>query len=172
MLGRVQFWGAQSEVMNDVTPWDLQSYTQTLEVINTEITASLTRQSDAGAKIDTKAGLLVGYAVVASSFLATRHAQPVLAALAYAAYALAAAFGIWAYAVRMYQDVPEPRQLFNSYLARSKAQTLAALAATRVEVFESNEQKHARKARRWWLSVACLVVGVTSMLFALTSVYW
>lgn len=59
----------------------------------------------------------VGYAAAASSFLATRHAQPVLAALAYAAYGLAAGFGIWAYAVRLYQDVPEPRQLFNGYHA-------------------------------------------------------
>lgn len=158
--------------MHDVTSGDLQPYVETLEVINTEVTASLARQSEAGKSIDTKAVILVGYAVAASSFLATRHSSAVLAVLAYAAYGLAAGFGIWAYAVSLYQDVPEPRQFFNGYLTRSKVQTLAALAATRVEVFESNERKHARKAKLWWISVASLIVGVTLMVLALSSVHW
>ncbi len=158
--------------MNDVTSDDLQRHAETLELINTEVTASLARQSDAGSSIDTKAVILIGYAGAASSFLTTRHAAPVLAALAYAAYGMAAGFGIWAYAVRLYQDVPEPRQLFNDYHARPKAQVLAALAATRVEAFESNDRKHSRKARRWRISVVSLIVGVTLMLLALTSAYW
>jgi hypothetical protein len=145
---------------------------ETLELINAEVTASLARQSDAGGSIDTKAVILVGYAAAVASFLATRHAEPVLAMLAYAAYGIAAGFGIWAYAVRFYQDVPEPRQLFNGYLSRPKAEVLAALAATRVEVFESNERKHVRKVRRWQISVVSLVVGVALMLLAMTKAYW
>jgi hypothetical protein len=158
--------------MNDVTPAQLQQHAETLELINNEVITSLSRQSDAGSSIDTKAVILVGYAGAGSAFLATRHAEPVLAALAYAAYGIAAVFGVWAYAVRLYQDVPEPRQLFNDYLARPKAQALAALAATRVEAFESNNRKHVRKARRWWISVVSLIAGGTLMLLALTSAYW
>jgi hypothetical protein len=158
--------------MSEVTPAQLPQHDDTLELINTEVTASLARLSESGSSIDTKAAILVGYAAVAASFLATRHAQPVLAALAYAAYGLTAGFGIWAYAVRLYQDVPDPRQLFNGYHAQPKTQVLAVLAATRVEAFESNARKHASKARRWWLCILSLVVGVILMLFALTSPYW
>jgi hypothetical protein len=155
--------------MSEATHAQAPLQNDTLELINTEVTASLARLSDSGTSIDTKAAILVGYAAAAASFLATRHAEVVLAALAYAAYGLAAGFGIWAYAVRLYQDVPEPRQLFNGYHAQPRAQVLAAMAATRVEAFESNARKHARKARRWWMSILSLAVGVTLMLIALIS---
>ncbi len=158
--------------MSEVTPDQLRHQAETLDLINTEVAASLARQADSGTSIDTKAVILVGYAGAASSFLATRHAEAVLAVLAYAAYGMAAGFGIWAYGVRLYQDVPDPRQLFNGYLTSPKPQALAAIAATRVEAFESNARKHARKARRWWMSIASLAVGVTLMLLALTSAYW
>ena len=158
--------------MSEVTPDELEHHAETLDLINTEVAASLARQFDAGASIDTKAAILVGYAAAASSFLATRHAEPVLAALAYVAYGVAAAFGLWAYAVRLYQDVPDPRQLFNRYLARPKVQVLAAVAATRVQAFENNALKQARKARRWWASVASLAIGVVLMILAMTSTYW
>lgn len=155
--------------MSKVTPEQLQQRrAETLELINAEITDSLARQSDSGAKIDTKAIVLVGYAGAASSFLATRHAQPVLAALDYAAYAAAAGFGIWAYAVRLYQDVPTPRNLFNAYVDRNKADVVAALAAARVPAFEGNASKHRRKARRWWISIVSLAAGVTLMLSSVT----
>jgi len=155
-----------------MTPQQLEERAPTLELINAEITASIARQASSGRNLDTKAVLLIGYAGAAASFLATRHAQPVLAAFAYAAFAAAFAAGIWAAAVREYQDVPEPRRLFTEYLARSRAEALAALAASRVGAFESNTRKQARKARGWWLSLGCLAVGMTLMLFALTSPYW
>ena len=97
---------------------------------------------------------------------------PVLADLAYAAYAACATAGIWAYAVRLYHDVPGPRRLFNEYLPKSKAQTLAALAATRVEAFESNARKQTRKVRRWWISLGSLAAGMTFMLLALIGIHW
>jgi hypothetical protein len=158
--------------MDDVSHDQLLQHIETLELINVEVTASLARQSDAGNSIDTKAVILVGYAAAGASFLATRHAEHVLAILAYAAYAIAAGFGVWAYAVRLYQEVPEPRRLFNGHLARPKAQVLAALAATRVEAFESNDHKHSRKARLWQISVISLIVGITLMILALTRAYW
>lgn len=158
--------------MSQMTPEQLEDHGDALELLNTEITASLARQAGSGQRLDTKAVLLVGYAGAAASFLATRHAQPVLAGLAYAAFAVCAATGIWAYAVRIYQDVPQPRRLFTDYLLRTKVQTLAALAATRVQAFENNAPKQRQKARRWWISLASLAIGMTLMLLALTSTYW
>jgi hypothetical protein len=154
--------------MSEGTP-ETHLQMETLELINDEITASLARQSDSGSKVDTKAVVLVGYAGAAASFLATRHAQPVLAGLAYAAYAAAAGFGIWAYTVRLYRDVPAPRSLFAGYFDRSKAETLAALAATRVSAFEDNAPKYRHKVRRWLISLTCLAAGVILMILAITS---
>ncbi len=158
--------------MGEVTRQNLQQHAATLDLINAEIAASLARQYDAGASIDNKAAILVGYATAASSFLATRHTQPVLAGLAYACFALAAGFGLWAYAIRLYQDVPDPRQLFTEYLVSPKALALAAIAATRVQAFESNARLHASKAQRWQVSVGSLVVGVVLMLLSMTGAYW
>ncbi len=140
---------------------------QTMEVINAEIAASLARQSESGTKIDTKAIVLVGYAAAAASFLVTRRVQPVLAGLAYAAYAAAVGCGIWAYAVRSYEDVPTPRGLFSAYWDRDRADVLAALAAARVPAFERNAVKHERKARLWLVSLLSLIAGVVLMLLSL-----
>lgn len=59
-----------------MTPEELERQGATLKLINTELTARLARQADDSAKVDTKAIVIVGYAVAASSFLAIRHAQP------------------------------------------------------------------------------------------------
>jgi hypothetical protein len=157
--------------MNEMTTDDLNRHAETLELVNAEVTASLAAQFDASAKIDTKAAILVGYAGAAASFLATRHAQPVVAALAYAAFGVAAGSGIWAYAVTFYGDVPKPRTLFTRYRARSKAEVLAALAATRVKVVESNAPKLDRKVKRWWVSLGALAVGMTLMISAIAGAH-
>jgi hypothetical protein len=140
---------------------------QTLTLINAEITAALARTADSSARIDNKAIVLVGYAAAAASFLATRHPEPVLAGLAYAAYAAAAGFGTWAYAVQAYADAPDPRILFNSYWQRSPADVLAALAATRAQAFQANARLRGRKRQRWWASLASLAAGIVLMILAL-----
>ena len=154
--------------MTQTTPGPVQEpIVETLELINAEITASLARQSESGARIDTKAIVVVGYAAAAASFLVTRHAQPVLAAFTYAAYAAAAGLGIWSYAIRSYEDVPTPRSLFNAYWDRARTDVLAALAAARVPAFETNAVKHGRKARLWLVSLLTLMAGVALMLLSL-----
>jgi hypothetical protein len=62
--------------MSEATPAQAPLRDDTLELINTEVTASLARLSDSGTSIDTKAAILVGYAAAAASFLATRRAEP------------------------------------------------------------------------------------------------
>ncbi len=158
--------------MNHVIPDEPEDHAEVLELINAEVSASLARQSDSAARVDTKAVVLVGYAGAASSFLATRHAQPVLATFAYVAYGMAAAFGIWAYGLRSYQQVPDPRWLLNEYWTRPKAQALAALAAERVAAFEGNAWRHWRKARLWWMSLASLALGMTLTVLSLTRAHW
>jgi len=150
------------------TPTPEHPRTETLALINSEITASLERQADAGSRIDTKAVALVAYAGVAASFLATRHAELVLAAIAYAAFGASAGIGIWSYGIRSYEEVPAPRSLFNAYLTRDPADALAALAASRIPAFERNAAKNQRKARLWLISLASLMTGIVLMLLAVT----
>jgi hypothetical protein len=145
---------------------------ETLDLINTEITARLARQFDSATSIDTKAVVLVGYAGVAATFLTTRHAQPVLATLAYVAFATAAGFGIWAYAVSYWTEVPNPRWIYDEYRVKSKIDVLDTLASTRAQVFGDNDAELRRKLARWWISLASLAVGMTLMIFSLTSAYW
>jgi hypothetical protein len=158
--------------MNKRTPEGLNRQVETLELINNEVTATLAAQYDSAARIDTKAAILVGYAGAAASFLATRHARPVLAALAYVAFGVAVGFGISAYAVFFYENVPKPRRLFNRYLGRTKPETLAALAATRVKVIERNAHRIHQKVKRWWISLGTLTIGMVFMISAIATVRW
>lgn len=139
----------------------VDDHTDTLDLINSELTGRLARQSAAGAQVDTKAALVAGVAATATQFLATRpHPHGGLAFTAYVAYALAFLAAVGSYALTRYQDVPDPRGLVRERAGGTKAQTLAHLVATRVKVFESNAGKHARKVFLWWVSVGLLVLGL------------
>jgi hypothetical protein len=157
--------------VNERKPEDLDRQGETLELINNEVTAILAAQYDSAARIDTKAAILVGYAGAAASFLATRHSRPVVAALAYVAFGAAVGFGIWAYGVYFYETVPRPRTLFTKYRKRTKAETLAALAATRVKAIESNVGRIDQKVKRWWISLGILIVAMALMISALAGVH-
>jgi hypothetical protein len=146
-----------------MTPEELEGHAETLELINAELTARIDRQTDSSAKIDTKAVVLAGYVVAAASFLAIQHPQPVLASLAYAAYAVTFGLNVFAYAVGPAREVPNPRRLLNGYATRTKPQVLIALAAERVKAFDANARRHQRKARLWQISLATLAIGVTLM---------
>jgi hypothetical protein len=148
-------------------PHGLEQQLATLELINTEIAGRLTRQVDAGKSIDTKAAVLAGFAVTAAQFVAGREAQPVVVAFAFAAYLLAFGFAIAALRVGTYMDVPDPRELLDGYAMRSKAETLAELAAERVARFEENADKHDRKARRWQRGLAALTLALALSLWAM-----
>jgi len=149
-----------------MTPDEVERQAETLALINSELASRLDRQADSLAKIDNKAVVVIGYALAATTFLATRHAQPALTALAYALFAVAIGFGIMVIAVRNYQDI-EPRPLFVGYAPRSMAATLAAVAAKRVKHFEFNRGRLNKKAWQWWTSLIALVVGTTLMVAAI-----
>ncbi|QNA75404.1 hypothetical protein C8250_029075 [Streptomyces sp. So13.3] len=142
-----------------MTPDELERQVETLDLINNELAARLARQAESGSKIDTKAVLLVGFAATAAQFLASRHAQAVLAGLAFGAYAVAFGFGVSAFRVAAYKDV-EPRPMFDRYGRRSKAEALVHLASARVKAFEKNADQHECRAKRWWISLAALTLGL------------
>jgi hypothetical protein len=169
-IATVEHAGGNPKV-NERKPEDLDRQSETLELINNEVTAILAAQYDSAARIDTKAAILVGYAGAAASFLATRHSRPVIAALAYVAFGAAVGFGIWAYGVYFFEIVPKPRALFNRYRKRTKAEALAALAATRVKVIESNAGKIDQKVKRWWISLGLLTVGMVLMISAIAGAH-
>jgi hypothetical protein len=144
-----------------MTTEEHEGQADTLELINNEMSARLARQLDAGAKVDTKAAVVAGFAATATQFLAIRHDYRLIPAiLAFAAYAVAFLAGVWALAVTTYEDVPEPRALVDRYAERPKVTALASLASTRVRAFEKNRTKHTHKVTRWWISVAALGAGL------------
>jgi hypothetical protein len=146
---------------------DLSSHIETLELINNEIRDSLARLSDADARVDTKAIVLVGYAGGVAAFLATRHAQVVFAGLAFTAFGLSAICGILSYAFRKPDDAPYPRSLLNRYMTRPRADTLVAIAATRARVYENNKKKLTEKVRIWRAGLAILAAGIILMIISI-----
>jgi hypothetical protein len=115
----------------------LSGQAETLDLINTELTGRLARQTESGSKIDTKAIFLAGFAATATQFLATRHPQPLLATLAFAAYGVAIVSGTLTQALTKYGDVPRPRILLTQYGLATKEKTLVDLAVERVNTFEA-----------------------------------
>ncbi|PBC66278.1 hypothetical protein BX265_8339 [Streptomyces sp. TLI_235] len=142
-----------------MTPQELQAQEPTLELLNSEIASRMARQSDSGAKVDTKAVFLVGFAAAAAQFLVSRSFEPVTGIAALLAYAVAIAFGISIFHLADYEDI-EPREVLESYARSSRGAALMALAATRVQMFEQNGTLHKRKAGRWAVSLAAVAAGI------------
>lgn len=168
--GRPTVQVRESPAMNHMTPneRDPADQAETLDLINAEVTASLTQQADASAKLETKALTLVGYVGVLSAFLATRNAQPVAAGCAYLAYAIAAGLDIAAFMLGPeLRLAASPGKLFDGFLQRSKIETLEALVTTRVKAFDYNQIKLERKARFAQISLIFLVGGVLLMAVAI-----
>ncbi|MFC4612550.1 hypothetical protein ACFO9E_33100 [Streptomyces maoxianensis] len=142
-----------------MTPAELEDQEPTLELLNSELASRLVRQSDSLAKIDTKAVFLIGFAATAAQFLATHEHQSVLAYLALTAYAIALAAGVETFRVADHKDL-EPRPTLDSHARSPKGRVLIELAATRVSIFEENQQRHQRKAKCWTVSLWSLTVGL------------
>ncbi len=142
-----------------MTPAELEAQKDTLELLNNEVAARLTRQSDSLAKIDTKAVFLIGFAATAAQFLATHKHHDVLAYCAFAAYAITLLTGVHTMRVAEHKDL-EPRVILTDNVAFPKSQALAVLVATRTSIFEENQRRHKTKAWYWSVSMWSLVVGL------------
>lgn len=67
--------------------------------------------------------------------------------------------GVLSIRVTEYEDLA-PKRMVQDNVGSPKSQVLAALAATRVTIFENNQRRHDRKARYWTISLWSLVVGL------------
>lgn len=143
--------------------------TANLELLSSELAGRLARQEDANGKVDTKVAFLLGLIATATQFLASRHPQPVLGALAFAGYALAFGLGVPALVIRPFREL-EPRALYDSYGLKSKPETLLMLCAVRVNNYEKNNATHEAKSKWWWRSfivtIVALVVSVGAIVDA------
>lgn len=142
-----------------MTPQELEDQKETLELINSELAARLTRQADSGAKVDAKAIFLVGFAATAAQFLASRSFEPFTGAVSFAAYAGAIGFGISVFNLAEYDDI-KPREVLDTYARSEKGATLGALAGTRVGMFEKNARLHQRKTKRWTVALVAVAAGI------------
>jgi hypothetical protein len=141
------------------TPQELRDQEPTLELINSELASRMVRQAESGAKVDTKAVFLVGFAATATQFLASRSFEPFTGTAAFTAYAVAISFGVSIFNLAEYEDI-KPREVLDTYGRSSKGAALMDLAATRVGMFEKNEKVHTRKTKRWTVSLTAIVVGI------------
>lgn len=144
---------------------------ETLKLILDELTARFTRQIDASKGIDTKAGVVAGFAVTAATFLAGRHVQPVLAGVAYAGFAVAFVFAVAALRVTTYKDVPDAAALVNEYARQPKLNALRDLVVERAKAIKHNGDKQEKKATQWWIAVVSLAVGVVLSVLAVVVVH-
>ena len=142
-----------------MTPQELHDQEETLELINSELAARLARQWQSGAKVDTKAIFLVGFAATAAQFLASRNFEPFTGAAAFLAYGAAIGFGIAIFNLAEYEDL-KPRETLDTYARSTKGATLGALAGTRVGFFEKNAAVHQRKTKRWTVALAAVAAGI------------
>ncbi|APS18548.1 hypothetical protein TK78_05975 [Streptomyces sp. Tue 6075] len=142
-----------------MTPQELRERESNLELINGEIASRMARQSEAGAKVDTKAVFVVGFAATAAQFLAARSFEPYTGTAAFVAYAVAIGTGISIFNLARYEDL-DPRAILDDHGRDEKSATLVALASTRVTMFETNSEVHQRKTHRWTVSLVAVVVGI------------
>jgi hypothetical protein len=143
-----------------------QAPIETLELLNVELKEKLSRQRDARARIDTKAGVLVGFATV-SIQLGLWNAWSWFLAPAQAAALVSIVFAVSALRVRAYWDAPVPRELVDAYGASSKQDLLGALVGTRLAVYEKNAVIHSRQAKLWTVSLVALVVTMVLLVIGL-----
>ncbi|MGW4137689.1 hypothetical protein ACWELV_12935 [Streptomyces mirabilis] len=142
-----------------MTPDELTASESTLELLNNEAAARLTRQADSLAKIDTKAVFLIGFAATAAQFLATHKHHAVLAYFAFAAYAVSLLAGMLTFRVAQHKDL-EPRPMIVAHVRSPKSRALIELAASRAAMFEENKKRHDWKVGYWTASLWSLAAGL------------
>jgi len=140
-----------------------EEHKDALELLNSEFAERLKRQSDSGARVDAKAGVLGGFAVTAMTFQARQTvAHPVLGWLSVGAFGLAFLSAVGSLILVAYQDTA-PDKMVGEYVMLDRPAALARLVQLRLRIFERNAVLHSWKVRAWVVSLAFLVAG-----FALT----
>ena len=132
----------------------------TYELLNDELKDKLKQQAEAAVRVDTKAAIVVGFAVTALQLFIPRFTHWWLALPAITAYALVVIFGVAALSVRSHAEPPDPQHLVDAYKNSARQVVLGRLISTRVVAHERNETKHMTRVRFWWVSLCSLVGAV------------
>lgn len=134
-------------------------------LLNAEMTARFSRQSESLNRIDTKGVALLGFTLTVATFATTTrlHAGWLVAVLI--TLGAAAMAGVQTIRVRTYHDAPEPAKI-QILAARSERAALAALTAAKKNAFDDNAGVLTLKAKWWRRSLAFLVAGVALLAIA------
>jgi hypothetical protein len=154
-------------------PASWQERVSALELANAEVAARLADQHGASERLDTKATTVLGFVVVAASFVFVHATDDWLLGVVGALYLFTFLSALNALRPRTYRAVPEPsgaitvyRNLLAAGSINLKEQFLAQLVATKAQAFEENRQADRQKVRWWWVSIGGLVLALTTSAFA------
>jgi hypothetical protein len=145
---------------------EIQSANPTLHFINTEIGAALDRQSHALDQIEAKTAVVVGYAVAAAAFLATRPFEWILGVAGYLMLALSVGYAIRSYWTGRYPEI-SPSELFNRYYDKEVDDVVRAVAASRALHYDQTAKTLHTKVGSWNRSLRALVAATALMVAAL-----
>lgn len=116
-------------------------------------------------RVETKAVVVIGFAVTAAQFLATRNPfksplSILFGLLAFIAYAAAFGIGIWSTRVAKFADLDGA--WLRSLAEQPQLDVLHKLIASRKHLVEKNKRFADRKGMAWWWSLAMLTAGLVS----------
>jgi hypothetical protein len=128
------------------------------DVIERELDRLTLLQADAMGSLDTKAGLLAGFAAVLAG-IAPSDTDPVRLAARLVA-ALAALAAVYAYWPQKEAEEIGPARLQRAYLAKPAHETRGMLLSTRIDVYGTNEDRLKQKFSRMRVAFALILVAV------------
>jgi hypothetical protein len=138
-----------------------------LELINNEFNNRIQQQATAGAAIDTKTTLIVGFTVVATQILLTQNRAEPWSGLAFGFFGVAFIAGVLVVRLRKYKTVPNPSEIMDYFNANSangpanlREHVLAKLVGTKVGAIAKNGNIDRRKAYGWWAMVVAFFIAV------------
>lgn len=146
---------------------DAHEHAETLELINAELGQRQAGVTAAATAVQARSVLLIGFAAAAAQFLATRAGAPGLQRAAFAGYAVSAACGVAALAVRPAAAAPAADVLVEDLAHQSRAEALARLAAARVALLRADTGRQRRRTGLWWAAVASLAVATVLAIVAI-----
>lgn len=137
-----------------------------MEVVSSEFDALRTLQADSIQALDTKAGVVLGFAGTIMAVLAVMQRADTtwLSIVGFLLIAVAAGLGVWAMLPRDFHYWPKPSVLLNDYMLKDPdAPTTGSreqILADKVNAYEQNEKILAGKARLVTWSAVSLGAGI------------
>lgn len=137
-----------------------------MEVVSAEFDALRTLQADSIQALDTKAGVVLGFAGTIMAVLAVMQQTDTtwLSIIGFLLIAVAAGLGVWAMLPRDFHYWPKPSVLLNDYMLKDPdvptTGSREQILADKVNAYEQNEKILAGKARLVTWSAVSLGAGI------------